>query len=712
MAVMEDACDFTYLQHLKAHKCAPFFTDQYNRCLLLHGVNVSGSSKLPSSNFPACLDPQEPSFWSTSARFVGRPFPLDEAEKHFTRLKFYGLTLIRFVLTWESIEVEAGVYDEAYLTYLESVLQIAEAVGLLVVIDCHQDCWSRFSGGSGAPLWTFEVAGLDPRLFVECGSSILHKPNLDDFSLPGTMWATNYTKFAVNTMFTLFFAGDVFAPKTTYKDENAGCFLRRHYIECFTEVARRLRNLKCIIGFDVMNEPHNGFIGLPTLQYFDSDVLLHLGDMPNALQSMRLAAGIPQEVPHYTQSWPVPSRHTSTSSVNPNGICAWLKGRKDIWLEHGVYFADGKHQDQYFSTFPAGHSRAGDLVNFNRDFYVPFLHEFDRAIKSVRADTWTFIEPIPNLDEDPLKTFHGQSHISFAPHWYDLQALFEKRWSSWMTMNVQQLSRGSRNFLRHTYFGRAAAVNNYAKQYSFLFKHSPVEFPRVVGETGVPFDMNNHYRKSRTRGEEGDYREQGEMMDVMCTALERNLLSYTLWNYTPSNKAYLGGGDLWNGEDFSIYSEIDAEHVKDEAIRNGPYAGARARQAWIRPNATKIAGVPIKSEFELRKRQYTLVFEPAQSSCALARQTEIFVPAMYLSMPERLEVTIKGIEATWHLLHETQTLVMSHAAITSAEQRGSQCTLTIKFGKEPKHNGMTMILTQGVFILIFFIVVTMISFIK
>lgn len=37
--------------------------------------------------------------------------------------------------------------------------------------------WSRFSGGSGAPGWTFEVAGLNIKSFKETGAAYVHNTN-------------------------------------------------------------------------------------------------------------------------------------------------------------------------------------------------------------------------------------------------------------------------------------------------------------------------------------------------------------------------------------------------------------------------------------------------------------------------------------------------------------------------------------------------------
>lgn len=66
------------------------------------------------------------------------------------------------MITWEAIEHDSPrQYDREYLDYVEEVLKIAEEHRLYIIIDPHQDAWSRASGGDGAPLWTFEGVGLD-----------------------------------------------------------------------------------------------------------------------------------------------------------------------------------------------------------------------------------------------------------------------------------------------------------------------------------------------------------------------------------------------------------------------------------------------------------------------------------------------------------------------------------------------------------------------
>lgn len=93
--------------------------------------------------------------------------------------------------------------------------------------------WSRLSGGSGAPGWTFEVVGLDPKQFVETGAAVLHDR---DEPIP-MLWPTNYIKLASATMFTIFFAGNTFCPLLRYKGQSAQDFLQSHYIAAYEYLA-------------------------------------------------------------------------------------------------------------------------------------------------------------------------------------------------------------------------------------------------------------------------------------------------------------------------------------------------------------------------------------------------------------------------------------------------------------------------------------------
>ncbi|KAF9090884.1 hypothetical protein BGX23_005618 [Mortierella sp. AD031] len=153
-------------------------------------------------------------FEHRNVSFVNRPFPLVEAEMHFERLARWGCQILRVLVPWEALEhAGPGIYDEDYIDYLIQLLKIAAKFGLKCFLDPHVDCWSRFTGGSGMPGWTLELAGMDITKLEPTGSAITQNMYKDKRNYPRMIWATNNSKVASATMYTLFFAGQVFAPQ-------------------------------------------------------------------------------------------------------------------------------------------------------------------------------------------------------------------------------------------------------------------------------------------------------------------------------------------------------------------------------------------------------------------------------------------------------------------------------------------------------------------
>ena len=115
------------------HTDHTYFKDESGRVILLRGVNLGGSSKVPLTpdgatwNLDKFYDHREVSF-------VGRPFPLIEADEHFSRLKQWGFNFLRFLVTWEAIEhAGPGIYDEEYLDYLHAIVSKAAEHGIRYV---------------------------------------------------------------------------------------------------------------------------------------------------------------------------------------------------------------------------------------------------------------------------------------------------------------------------------------------------------------------------------------------------------------------------------------------------------------------------------------------------------------------------------------------------------------------------------------------------
>ncbi|MGZ5934847.1 MAG: cellulase family glycosylhydrolase, partial [Rhizomicrobium sp.] len=195
-----------------------WFVDESGRRVILRGVNLGGDCKVPWPDGGT----EHPSDFSDHriVSFIGRPFPLAEADEHLARLKHWGFNCLRLLTTWEAVEhAGPGQYDEAYLDYFAEVSRRAGKFGLYVFIDFHQDVWSRMSGGDGAPGWTFEAVGLDFTKFHAAGAAHVMQHKYDyakggrqEDRYPQMSWSSNYRLPANAIMWTLFFAGRDMTP--------------------------------------------------------------------------------------------------------------------------------------------------------------------------------------------------------------------------------------------------------------------------------------------------------------------------------------------------------------------------------------------------------------------------------------------------------------------------------------------------------------------
>lgn len=612
-----------------------WFKDAHGRTLLLRGVNLGGSSKVPFTPDGA-THRLEGFFAHRNVSFVGRPFPLDEADAHFARLRAWGLTFLRFLITWEAIEhAGPGLYDEAYLDYVTAVVAKAREYDLQLFIDPHQDVWSRFSGGDGAPGWVFETLGMDIARFKETGAAIVHTTHGDPF--PRMIWPTNYGKLAAATLFTLFFAGNDFAPQTKVAGEPVQEFLQRHYIAAVAQVAARLKDFEHVVGYDTLNEPSAGYIGCPDLaQRFG---LLALGEAPTPFQSMLLGAGFPQEV-EVCEMALTGLKVQERRRLNPQGVSLWREGVTPIWRQNGVWDVDAAGTPVLLR--PDHFARVGDRqVDFIRDYFRPFANRFAREIRQHDARALIFVEAPPNThdlrwgEEDARDVVH-------AGHWYDGLTLFTKDFRPWFTMDVEKI---------RPVLGRQAVQALFNAQVGAIKRVSEEAMggvPTLVGEFGIPFDMRNG-EAYRT----GNFSRQVQALDMTMTTLEANLVSGTLWNYTADNTN--ARGDQWNGEDISIFSPDQQRGTGD--VNDG----GRALEAAVRPYARAVAGEPLRMSFDLRQRRFEFEF---RHDPRVAAPTEFYVPRLHF--PEGYGVTVSDGYCEIDL--EGQTLIYHHTEAQPVHQ--------------------------------------------
>ena len=181
------------------------FVDTQGRVTVLRGINVSGDAKVP------------PFYGVTAARQLD---PLPE----------WGLNTLRLLFTWEAFEPSPCDYEESYLQYFEQVTRWAAQRGLYVIVDFHQDAFSRFSTGGcgeGFPAWAVH-------------SSITLREPLNDERCES--WGTRMLI-------------DVSHHRSWHHFHRDSEGARTRFLAMVERVAHRMAQHPNVIGYDVINEP-------------------------------------------------------------------------------------------------------------------------------------------------------------------------------------------------------------------------------------------------------------------------------------------------------------------------------------------------------------------------------------------------------------------------------------------------------------------------
>lgn len=551
--------------------------------------------------------------------------------------------------------------------------------------------WSRQCGGSGHPGWTHTLAGLDPLQFNATQAAVVHNlyPHPADF--PKMIWNTNYQKLAAATLFTLFFAGRKYAPKCIVNGQHVQDYLQSHYLAAFSELGRRIRENDLhdtvVLGYDTMNEPGQGYVGMQNITKLpDDDLAFKKGLMPTAFEGMRLGMGLPTKVENWVFTWRGPSKD-KTVLLDPKGASAWLSAdalaEADavfgwnrawpagcIWAHHGVWDGeDAVLQPEYFAD--------GDYSAY----WLSFIRDYIAMIRTHHPNAILFVQP-PILETPPVMPPDLQSNLCYAPHWYDGLTLVKKKWCSYNIdyINLQRgkYGTGPLRFLRALRVGEKAIRGCFVDQLETVKnegQHTIGNFPCILGEIGIPYDLEpaksnalsrlwawcaSFFYSAVTDEAPADLyvpnAPQNRAMDASINAVERNLANYALWNYVPDNLP--GWGDLWNGEDLSIWQEKNAgkqmklddasssastlalseQDKKGEMLlppRISASPNARDILSLHRPHPHATVGIPYEIQFQspTRSEHASYVYRVQTEDKPNTHPTEIYVPSIHFPTP-------------------------------------------------------------------------------
>jgi hypothetical protein len=222
----------------------PQIVDSGGREVLLKGVNVDGLVDY----FRPDLIPPYP---SSPASYSSGACPPDDTtvegvdvcEYDFSQLAPLGYDVIRLNISWSLLEPTTGKIDRTYLNRIAQVVAWAKRSGIYVVLDMHQDAWSKniytapgatcvapfqaIRGFDGAPSWASEH--LTPACALN-GVRELDPAVQEDF-------------------------------QKLYDDAPApdGVGLQEHYANAMLALAQRFHENPAVAGYEIINEPSPGY---------------------------------------------------------------------------------------------------------------------------------------------------------------------------------------------------------------------------------------------------------------------------------------------------------------------------------------------------------------------------------------------------------------------------------------------------------------------
>jgi hypothetical protein len=120
------------------HVVGATFRDGRGRQLLFRGYNAKVTTL-----FDVTFD---------DGRMAEETFP-DFSEADATRFEQLGFNVLRLPVSWSGLEPKPQQYSDAFLHKLDAILDMAHRHRFYVLVDMHQDAYSKEIGEDGEPLW-------------------------------------------------------------------------------------------------------------------------------------------------------------------------------------------------------------------------------------------------------------------------------------------------------------------------------------------------------------------------------------------------------------------------------------------------------------------------------------------------------------------------------------------------------------------------------
>ena len=224
----------------------PYIADDRGRMVLLHGAIAQGLIDFWSSDNPARIDsppfyPIDPAAYQGKCPDNSDYFPAPPlCQGDLAQMAAFGFNSLRLPLSWSLLEPERGQFNQLYIDRIAQAVGWATAVGMYVIIDMHQNAYSRYVGRvpnpplpggapvqlryyTGAPAWATITDGFPPESYAN--KRELNPAVLEAFS---NFW---YDRSGI-------------------QDE---------YIAAVATLAKRFKDDSTVVGYSPFNEPLPGW---------------------------------------------------------------------------------------------------------------------------------------------------------------------------------------------------------------------------------------------------------------------------------------------------------------------------------------------------------------------------------------------------------------------------------------------------------------------
>jgi len=416
--------------------------------------------------------------------------------------------------------------------------------------------------------------------------------------MPFTNWGLAHTlSLDVARAYACLYAGETAFPKLKVGTQSVEDYLQEAYANAWAEVARQVKDMPNVVGYDIMNEPGGNFIVLSAVA-----AMIKFGVASAAKDLLVSLLGKTDGAEMYDAL-------ISLGVLPPDTKAATLK-------KYGLGDVDVMGVLGLNNGFDENHLR-------------PFYERVGKAILKVDPQALIWIESSSNVSlltgdgnkggiggmwETPMRHPQGKEFVNrvvYAPHWYpDIYP------HPGFNVEPRPFTTEQVRYREKDYLHGLQGVHS-------LATYSLGNLPVVFGEFGTYFNFNNKFLaggKLTNNAKANAYQISAHVLDNYYEAFEEMFQSRILWCYSPENDERKG--DLWNREDFSVL---------------GPDQKWRAELAWSRPHPKALAGKPLKTHFYSPlhyfdpdkgvvnpEREYFVKYGSKETDAP----TEIFVPAV------------------------------------------------------------------------------------